>query len=281
MYNKDEINDSIEFVKDTRLYFDTAFDKTKQKNSYYEKNTSFNGNVYHDNLNEDKSYIKKADIDKAYKVNHDSNTYYKNNNYKKYTDLSREIESNKRNRTNTVSHGFYRLLKEMISLLLCIIIAFFIAKFITTYLGQHTKVEGYSMEKTLNNGDHLIIDKLNYRLKDPKRFDIIVFPYSEGVYYIKRIIALPGETVQIIDDRICINGEPLDEDYGKEVIEAPGLADDPIILSSDEYFVLGDNRNHSKDSRSNEVGTIIRDKIVGKAFIRIWPLKDFGILKHQ
>ena len=151
------------------------------------------------------------------------------------------------------------------------------------FVGQRTHVNGDSMNVTLQDGDNLIVDKLSYRFKDPERFDIIVFPYQyqEKTYYIKRIIGMPGETVQIKDGMVYIDGEMLQESYGKEVMEYAGVASEPVELGSDEYFVLGDNRNNSSDSRDPSVGNVHRDQIIGKAFIRIWPLNQFGILKHQ
>lgn len=142
------------------------------------------------------------------------------------------------------------------------------------------------MENTLHNGDNLIVDKLSYRFRDPERFDIIVFPfqYQANTYYIKRIIGLPGETVRIMEDgSIYINGEKMEESYGREVIqpETIGRAAEPIVLGEDEYFVMGDNRNNSSDSRTDIVGNIKREDIIGKAWLRIWPLSDFGVLKHQ
>ena len=139
------------------------------------------------------------------------------------------------------------------------------------------------MENTLSDGDNLIVDKLTYRFSDPKRFDIIVFPYKyeENTYFIKRIIGLPGETVQIVDGIIYIDGEVLQESYGREVMKNSGLAADPVTLGEDEYFVLGDNRNDSTDSRDPSVGKIPRDRIIGRAWVRIWPLSKIGILRHQ
>lgn len=151
------------------------------------------------------------------------------------------------------------------------------------YVGQRTYVNGDSMNATLEDGDNLMVDKLSYRFKDPERYDIIVFPYQyqEKTYYIKRIIGMPGETVQIIDGMIYVDGEILAETYGTEVMKYAGVAGEPITLGEDEYFVLGDNRNNSSDSRDPSVGNIKEDQIVGKAFIRIWPFNKFGILKHQ
>ena len=167
--------------------------------------------------------------------------------------------------------------------LLCVLGAVWL---VITFVGQRTEVEGASMENTLHNGDNLIVDKLSYRFHDPGRFDIIVFPFQfqDNTYYIKRIIGLPGETVQIMDDgSIYINGEKLEENYGMEVIkpETIGRAAEPIELGDDEYFVMGDNRNNSSDSRTDMVGNIKRENIIGKAWLRIWPVSDFGILQHQ
>ena len=176
------------------------------------------------------------------------------------------------------------VLKEILSISIYLLLVFCAAYLIVTYVGQRTQVSGSSMETTLSDGDHLIVDKISYRFEDPERFDIILFPYQydEDTYYIKRIIGMPGETVQIDDSgNIYIDGEVLDESYGREVIQSPGRAVDPIQLGTDEYFVMGDNRNNSSDSRDPSVGNIHRKDIIGRAFIRIWPSSKFGILKHQ
>lgn len=149
------------------------------------------------------------------------------------------------------------------------------------FVGQRTVVNGVSMQPTLSDGDNLIVDKLSYRFRDPDRFDIIVFPQGDGRYFIKRIIGLPGENVRIDEDGfIYIDGEKLSESYGKEVIQDPGLAKDGIELGTDEYFVLGDNRNDSMDSRMAEVGLIAGDRIMGRAWLRIYPFDEIGFLKH-
>lgn len=179
-----------------------------------------------------------------------------------------------------------RIMRELLNTaiyLLCVLGAVWL---VITFVGQRTEVEGDSMENTLHNGDNLIVDKLSYRFHDPERFDIIVFPFQfqDNTYYIKRIIGLPGETVQIMDDgSIYINGEKLEENYGMEVIkpETIGRAAEPIELGDDEYFVMGDNRNNSSDSRTDMVGNIKRENIIGKAWLRIWPVSDFGVLQHQ
>jgi len=179
-----------------------------------------------------------------------------------------------------------KALKELFSTGLYLLMVLLVTYLLVTYVGQRTEVDGASMENTLYDGDNLIVDKISYRFSDPERFDIVVFPfqYEANTFYIKRIIGLPGETVRIDEQgNIYINEVLLDEAYGKEVIrpENVGMASEPITLGEDEYFVMGDNRNNSMDSRTNVVGNVSRDEIIGKAFIRIWPLESFGILKHQ
>lgn len=179
-----------------------------------------------------------------------------------------------------------KVMKEMINTLLYLLAVLCLTWVVIHFVGQRTEVEGASMETTLSNGDNLIVDKISYRFRDPERFDIIVFPfkYKENTFYIKRIIGLPGETVQIDEQgNIYINGEKLEESYGREVIkpENIGIAREPIVLGEDEYFVMGDNRNNSTDSRTEIVGNIHRSEIIGRAWVRIWPLSEFGILKHQ
>lgn len=177
-----------------------------------------------------------------------------------------------------------KTLKEILGTSIYLLIVLILTFLVVTYVGQRTKVSGSSMEPTLSDGDNLIVDKISYRFNDPERFDIIVFPfrYAERTYYIKRIIGLPGETVYIDEEgHIYIDGEILKEYYGKEIIADPGRAYEPITLGEDEYFVMGDNRNNSSDSRDPVVGNIHRDEFIGKAWMRIWPLDKMGMIKHQ
>ena len=175
------------------------------------------------------------------------------------------------------------IFRELLGWLVYILIIIGLTYLIITYVGQRTRVSGQSMETTLSDGDNLIVDKLTYHFKDPERFDIIVFPYKyeENTYYIKRIIGMPGETIQIVGGEVYIDGKLLGEHYGNELMLNPGLAADPVTLGDDEYFVLGDNRNNSQDSRVSNVGVIHRDELLGRAWIRIWPFDEFGVIKHE
>ncbi len=170
--------------------------------------------------------------------------------------------------------GNKKKVREALWFILYIAIIVVVAFIIVKFIGQRTVVSGRSMENTLSDGDNLIMDKITYRISNPKRFDIVIFPdpSDPSEYFIKRVIGLPGETVRIgSDGTIYINGKKLTESYGKEVINNPGLAASPITLGKDEYFVLGDNRNDSLDSRFPEVGPIKGDEILGRAVFRIYP----------
>lgn len=173
--------------------------------------------------------------------------------------------------------------KEIFSLLAYLAVIGILTFAIIRFVGQRTLVDGSSMEPALSDGDNLIVDKLTYRFREPERFDIIVFPYEEEpeICYIKRVIGLPGETVRIDEDGfIYIDGEKLKESYGREVIKQPGIAAEELTLGQDEYFVLGDNRNDSMDSRDSRVGLIEREEIIGRAVFRIYPLGRMGKIDH-
>ena len=176
------------------------------------------------------------------------------------------------------------IFRELLGWLLYILIIIGLTYVIITYVGQRTRVSGQSMETTLSDGDNLIVDKLTYHFKDPERFDIIVFPYQyeENTYYIKRIIGMSGETIQIIGGYVYINGQQLTSDiYGTEVMASAGIAAEPITLGADEYFVLGDNRNHSTDSREPNVGVLHREDLLGRAWVRIYPFDKIGVIQHE
>lgn len=154
----------------------------------------------------------------------------------------------------------------------------FLAYFIINIVLEKTSMLGDSMEVTLSDGDVIIVNKFAYLLRPPKRGDVVVFKQSgnEHDYYdIKRVVGLPGETVQIMDGAVYINGELMPEKINCEKMLIPGLAKDRFTLEEEEYFVLGDNRNNSEDSRFANIGTIVREEIVGKAWLR---LNEFGFI---
>lgn len=169
-------------------------------------------------------------------------------------------------------------LKELL-IWICIFLLLF--KVVPAYILQRTVVDGVSMKNTLQDEEQLMVEKVSYQFSDPKRFDIVTLtPYGEDTdeTFIKRVIGLPGETIQIIDEKIYINGEILEENYGREPILDGGIANEPLTLGEDEYFVMGDNRNESTDSRDESIGAIKRELIKGKAILRIWPLNKIGFV---
>jgi signal peptidase I len=145
-------------------------------------------------------------------------------------------------------------------------------------VAQNFRIDGDSMEPNLHNGQYLIISRLAYRFGEPQRGDIVVFrfPRDPNRDFIKRVIGLPGETVQVRRGQVFIDGQPLDEPYRPRM----GSYDaGPVTLGPDEVYVLGDNRNNSSDSHA--WGPLPMKNIIGKALISYWPPQHWGILSHQ
>lgn len=150
------------------------------------------------------------------------------------------------------------------------------------YFGQQVSMVGDSMKPVLYNGDVVLVNRIVYNATTPKRGDIIVFKpkgNENDHYFTKRIVGLPGESVEIIENRVYIDGEKLEEEYETTDIDDVGIADEKIQLAGDEFFVLGDNRASSEDSRNADVGNVKREYIYGKAWFVISPRKDFGFVR--
>jgi len=171
------------------------------------------------------------------------------------------------------------LKKYVLEILGAVLIGFALF-FLIHFSVQRAVVEGSSMEPGLQNEQVLLISKLSYKFGEPKRGDIIVFPpphiLNPEKDYIKRIIGLPGETVEIKNGVVFINDIALDESY---ITESANGNFARITVPANEYFVLGDNRNNSMDSRSG--WTVPYDTIVGKAWLSIWPLDTFGLVPNE
>ena len=162
---------------------------------------------------------------------------------------------------------------------LYLFIIFFVLVLSPKYLMEKILVDGSSMENSLYDREQVLIEKVSRYFDGPERFDVVVFTKNHGTYnktYIKRIIGLPGETVQIIGNRILINGEVLEEEFGKDPIEDAGIASEPVLLGKGEYFVLGDNRRVSVDSRDRAVGAVNISELDGVVFLRVAPFSEFG-----
>lgn len=168
---------------------------------------------------------------------------------------------------NTKYRKRRKIITKILSWIAMIIIAIGLAFGVVNYVVQTTYMTGESMKPTLKNGQLVFVHKLMYHFKAPERFDVVVFETNKNNnshFYIKRIIGLPGETVQIMDGDVYINGKKLKGTPFKDKIVTAGLAQDPIELGENEYFVMGDNANNSEDSRSANIGNIAGENIIGK-----------------
>ncbi|MCM3214767.1 signal peptidase I [Niallia taxi] len=168
-----------------------------------------------------------------------------------------------------------------------LVIAVVLAVVIRSFLFAPIVVDGESMMPTLHNSDRMIVNKVNYKVSEPKRFDIIVFHAPEGKDYIKRVIGLPGDTIEYKDDVLYVNGkaykEPYLDEYKKQVTDGPLTEsfklEDKIGQSTvpeGELFVMGDNRRDSKDSR--HIGTIPYGKVLGNTSMIYWPISDIKLV---
>lgn len=161
-----------------------------------------------------------------------------------------------------------------------VIVVISIAWFVVFAMGRQLVVSGQSMEPELSQGEVVLMNRIIYHLRKPERFDIVAFEKEgeKGKYYIKRIIGMPGETIQIRDGVVYVNDQILEAEDGLKRAALAGLAEHPITLGEDEYFLLGDNRESSEDSRFVNVGNVKAEQIGGIVWFRIRPLSCFGRL---
>ena len=175
-------------------------------------------------------------------------------------------------RSYTTGQVLLKLVREILGTVLPAIILAFL---ITHFVGQRTLVLSCSMEPNLYENQQLIVDKLTYHFRQPERGEIVVIDMgADEIPLIKRVIGLPGETLEIKNNRVLIDGQVLSEPY---VAEAYQRDYGPVTIPADSVFVMGDNRNNSKDSRM--IGSITLDRIVSRAWVRVWPFEDIGLLK--
>ena len=174
------------------------------------------------------------------------------------------------------------IIKEVITWVVEIAIVLGIAFVFVYYIGMRTSVVGQSMTPVLKNNQEILINRFIYLLTDPRPNDIIVFlpnGNEKSHYYVKRVIVTPGDTVQIQEGTVFVNGEPFEEAVETDAILDAELAGEEILLGEDEYFVLGDNRNNSEDSRYANIGNVKKQHIIGKAWFITSPYEDFGFIK--
>lgn len=177
-------------------------------------------------------------------------------------------ESSQEQKPKKTKNTFFQNIIQVIRDILFIPVSFFVGLFFIAYVAAIGIVVGDSMNDTYYDGQRFIINKISYLISEPERFDVAIIEIDNG-FIIKRIIGLPNETIQIdASGNILINGEILEENYGKEIIQYLGRAENEIRLGENEYFVMGDNRNASMDSRSESIGNIQREQLIGKlAFV--------------
>lgn len=174
-----------------------------------------------------------------------------------------------------------KIVKEVLVWMFEIALAVLLAFTFVYFVGLRTSAVGQSMAETIYNGDNVLVNRFVYVVSDPKPNDIIVFRPNgneKSHLYIKRVIAVPGDEVQIIKGVVYVNGEVFSEAVDVASIEEAGIANEPIVLGDDEYFVLGDNRNNSEDSRFANIGNVKKEHIIGKVWFRIASWSEFGFL---
>lgn len=173
------------------------------------------------------------------------------------------------------------VVKEVFTWSVEIMLAVLLAFTLVYFMGLRTSVVGQSMAETMNGGDEILVNRFVYKVTNPKPNDIVVFlpnGNEKSHYYVKRVIAVPGDTVQIRGGTVYVNGEEFAEKIQSASIEDAGLAVEELALGNNEYFVLGDNRNNSEDSRYANIGNIKKEYIIGKAWFRVSPWSELGFL---
>lgn len=175
------------------------------------------------------------------------------------------------------------IIKEILSWFFWIFVSAFLAIVLMIVFGLRTNIIGNSMEPNLYSGQHILINRLVYSVSSPKKGDVVAFlpnGNEKSHYYVKRVIGVPGDTIQIINGRVYINDVQLEESNSYDKIADPGIAINPIYLNDDEYFVLGDNRNFSEDSRSGNIGIVYKQYMIGKVWFKVSDQLDkIGFVK--
>ena len=174
------------------------------------------------------------------------------------------------------------LVREVLSWIVELVVVIGLAYVLVSFFGIRTNVVGQAMEQTLENDDDILVNTFAYIISKPKQGDVIVFlpnGNKKSHYYVRRVVAVPGDTVQIKDGALYVNDELYKESTDVASMEDAGIASDAVKLEKDEYFVLGDNRNNSEDSRYANIGNVKRDYIIGKAWFRFSGLGSFGTIK--
>jgi signal peptidase I len=173
-----------------------------------------------------------------------------------------------------------KVLREIVDWVIAFVFAYIIFLVVRTFIFQNAKVDGTSMEPTLEHGDLVVINRLHYRLNEPEYNDIVAFPYAQdrSKKYIKRIIGMPNDVINIIDNEVYVNDVLVPNEYSDDMTFPQDL-NLPATVPEGSYFVLGDNREVSSDSRYLDVGFIKREDLLGQVSFRFWPLDKIGTIK--
>lgn len=177
-----------------------------------------------------------------------------------------------------INDFFLNVGQWFVSILVVVILGYSVV----TFGVQSVTMVGQSMDPVLSNQDVVLLNKRAYTFKEPKRYDVVAFKLKDepdAYFNIKRIVGLPGETIQIKNGKIFIDGDVLTDTPFEDLIMTEGLALDGVTLGSNEYFVIGDNCNNSEDSRYVNIGNISKKEISGKVSFRIWPKEVFGSIE--
>jgi len=180
--------------------------------------------------------------------------------------------------------GFYQnddqnLVRTVCSWVVDIAVALAFAWFFLNFFGMQVTVSGQSMQPLLNSGDVALLNRLAYDFGKPKRMDVVVFEREDKKTNVKRIIGIPWDVVQIQNSQVYVNGQRLEGEFGRAALA--GLAESPVELGEKEYFLLGDNRDSSEDSRFANVGNVKEEQIIGKVWLRIFPLIDIKLIRSR
>lgn len=259
----------------------SSTDKEENQKAKKEKKKLFKKKKTKDNSSDDNS-LETTSIDESSKSDEEVEDDISDYKIDEDGNFVRKRKKKMRKKKDTRDPREINIVKELLNLIIYFAVVILAVFFILKYVGCKSLVNGPSMNPVLENNDYVWVDKISYKFVDPKRFDVIIFNYDENTKYVKRIIGLPGETVKIDQNgNIYINGNLMNEDYGLERIEPTriGRASEPVLLGEDEYFVLGDNRNNSSDSRFADVGNISKDEIIGKVIFRLSPIKKIGVIR--
>lgn len=172
------------------------------------------------------------------------------------------------------------LIRRLSGWVVDIVVALAFAWFCLNFFGFQVTVSGQSMQPLLNSGDVVLVNRLSYDFGKPDHMDVVVFVREDEKTYVKRVIGIPGDVVQIKEGRVYVNGAVIeDENLGS--VALAGLAENPVELGDKEYFLLGDNRDSSEDSRFANVGNVKEEQILGKVWLRLFPLIDISLISSR